>query len=160
MRHANDRDKPDPNPGPKSGGQRPQKATLSTQQVAAIAAIARGDTYDDAAAAAGVHRRTLYEWRTEDEGFRATLDATLDSIRDEVATGLVRAATKALKRLESLAEHSDDESVGLKAATEILNRVDGAAKSGTVGAAEAAVVVQVMATDAAAELRRRRETGE
>ena len=47
-----------------------------------------------------------------------------------------------------------------KEATEILNRIDGAVQKGTIGAREAAVVVQVRAEDAARELRARKERGE
>ena len=159
-RHPDDRDKPGANPGP--GGHSPQKtaSNLTVQQVAAIAAIARGETYADAARTVGVDNATLWRWRKEKPEFSAALDEVMESLRDGIATGLIQAGSAALKTLADLAARADDEGVRLKAATEVLNRIDGAVKAGTTGAAEAAVVVQVQASDIAAELRKRREAGE
>lgn len=156
-RHARD-DKPTPNPGP--GGQRPhQAAPLTPQQVTAIASLAAGATYSEAAKVAGVDRSCLWRWRHESPGFAAALDETREAMREEVVHGLVTAGSKALATLATLAERAEDEGIRLKAATEVLNRIDGAVKAGTTGAAEAAVVVQVRAEEVAAELRRRREQG-
>jgi uncharacterized protein (DUF885 family) len=125
-----------------------------------VAHIAAGRTLGEAAALAGVDRKTLWNWRKENPAFNDAVDQTLQAMRDEVAAGLVQAGTRALETLATLAERAEDESIRLKAATEVLNRIDGAVKAGTTGAAEAAVVVQVRAEEAAAELRRRREEGE
>jgi hypothetical protein len=157
-RHARD-DKPDANPGP--GGQKPhQSAPLTPQQVTAIASLAAGATYSEAAKVAGVDRSCLWRWRHESPGFAVALDETREAMREEVVHGLVAAGSKALATLATLSERAEDEGIRLKAATEVLNRIDGAVKAGTTGAAEAAVVVQVQASDIAAELRKRREQGE
>lgn len=153
------RDTPDPNPGP-SAPKLHQHAPLTPQQVTAIASLAAGATYSEAAKVAGVDRSCLYRWRHESPGFALALDETREAMREEVVHGLVSAGSKALATLATLSERAEDEAIRLKAATEVLNRIDGAVKAGTTGAAEAAVTVQVMAADAAAELRRRRESGE
>ncbi len=160
MRHPDDRDKPGANPGP--GGQSPQRIArpLTAQQVKAIAAIARGAFYVDAAAEAGVDQATLWRWRTENADFAAALDEVLGSMRDAAAAGLIASADVAMRRLRTLAQSAEDDAIALKAATEILNRIDGAVQKGTIGAREAAVVVQVRAEDAARELRARKERGE
>lgn len=151
-----DRDsRPEANPGPVSN--KPRKSTLTAQQSAAVAHIAAGRTLSEAASLAGVDRKTLWMWRRDIPAFNDAVDQTLQSMRDEVAAGLVQAGTRALGTLANLAERADDESIRLKAATEVLNRIDGAVKAGTTGAAEAAVVVQIRAEEAAAELRKRRE---
>lgn len=157
-RQARD-DKSGPNPGPTEKPQRIARP-LTAQQVKAIAAIARGAFYVDAAKEAGVDQATLWRWRTENADFAAALDEVLGSMREAAAAGLVASADVAMRRLRSLAEHAEDEAIGLKAATEILNRIDGAVQKGSTGAQEAAVTVQVLASDAAAELRRRKEQGE
>lgn len=155
---GNKRDDSGPNPGP-TGGARPQKATLSTQQVAAIAAIVSGSTYDDAAKAAGVHRRSLYEWRTQDEGFMAALDEALAAMKREVTDGLVAGAREALRSIVNLATKAEDEKVRLSAAQDLLQRLDGASGGTATAAPSAGVTVVIAADDAVAELRRRRSEG-
>lgn len=154
------RDTPDPNPGPNIGGAKPQNATLTALQSSAVSLIAAGKTYTEVAEALKIDRKTLWTWRKDNPAFNEAVEQTLAAFRDEVASGLVQSGRKAMDTLAALAERAEDEGIRLKAATEVLNRIDGAVKAGTTGAAEASVVVRVMAADAAAELRRRRESGE
>lgn len=154
------RDTPDPNPGPSSGGTKPQNATLTALQSSAVSLIAAGKTYTEVAEALKVDRKTLWTWRKDNPAFNEAVEQTLAAFRDEVASGLVQSGRKAMDTLAALAERAEDEGIRLKAATELLNRIDDAVSKGSTGSSQAAVTVQVMAADAAAELRKRREQGE
>ena len=152
-------DKPDPNPGPVAQSV-PQDATLSADKLVALAALARGESYDHPAKAAGVRRETLYRWRKEPD-FSTAWQQIRQAMHAEVADGLILGAKVAMRSMIDLATRADDEKIRFQAAQDLLQRLDGATERGEAAAAQQQVATVVIAADdALAELRRRRSEGE
>lgn len=151
-------DKPDPNPGPVAQSV-PQDATLSADKLVALAALARGESYDDAAKAAGVRRETLYRWRKEPD-FSTAWQQIRQAMHAEVADGLILGAKVAMRSMIDLATRADDEKIRFQAAQDLLQRLDGATERGEAATAQQTATVVIAADDALAELRRRRSEGE
>ncbi len=55
-----------------------------------LASLTLGNSVKDAAAYAGIHRRTAYDWRDQDSGFRGAwedaLEESVEQLEDEVRT--------------------------------------------------------------------------
>jgi len=96
---------------------------LSTQQIAVIDALSTGATATDAAAAAGIHRNTINNWRRNNLAFQfafahAQYDRAL--FYRERAESLVDQAYMALEAL--LADPKTPASVRLKAALYVIDK--------------------------------------
>lgn len=151
-------DKPDPNPGPLAQSVS-RHVTLSPAQVRALAALAQGQSYNDAARAAGVTRETIYRWR-KDGDFAAAWADVREGMRAETIDAIVTQSRDVLASLVKLATGAEDEKVRLLAAQDLLQRLDGATERGEASAAQQTATVVIAADDALAELRRRRSEGE
>ena len=151
-------DKPDPNPGPLSQSVS-QSVTLSPAQIRALGALAQGQTYIEAAKAAGVDRQTLYRWR-RDVDFGEAWARIREGMRAETIDAIVTQSRDVLASLVRLATGAEDEKVRLLAAQDLLQRLDGATERGEASAAQQTATVVIAADDALAELRRRRSEGE
>lgn len=81
-------------------------------------ALAMGATRDEAAAAAGVSRRTVHR-RLSDPDFRATVAESRARITADVLTGAAGLAGRAVERLGELVE-DDNPHVAIQAARTIL----------------------------------------
>ena len=151
-------DKPDPNPGPLAQSVS-QSVTLSPAQIRALGALAQGQTYIEAAKAAGVDRQTLYRWR-RDADFGEAWARIREGMRAETIDAIVTQSRDVLASLVKLATGAEDEKVRLLAAQDLLQRLDGATERGEAASAQQTATVVIAADDALAELRRRRSEGE
>jgi phage terminase small subunit len=97
-------------------------AELTPKQEQLILAMLRSATKDDAARAAGVSRRTMYNWlglRT----FRAALRAAQRSLFGNALMGLDRSAAAAVQLLtDVMNDPEEDSGVRVTAATKLLDR--------------------------------------
>jgi hypothetical protein len=73
---------------------------LSPGQLLALAAIMAGESLTEAAAAAGVDRRTIYRWLNEDADFRAAYNRGRRELRREVENHLLRVARMAVETVQ------------------------------------------------------------
>jgi hypothetical protein len=96
-----------------------EAAELSTTQIAALDALLSGKTATDAAAAAGIGRRTLYNWLRQDYRFQAALNAGRKDLRQAIAHRLERLANDATECVGKAVREGD-----VKAALEIVKRLD------------------------------------
>lgn len=99
-------------------------ADLTTKQVGAISALLTCSSMNEAAAAAGVHTRTLQRWLSE-PAFRAALTAAESDLIDNATRRLLRLQDDALRVVEGFL--SDDsqaqEGVKLRAALAALDHL-------------------------------------
>jgi len=96
---------------------------VTWRQRRAIAELLTGKgTKQDAAAAAGVTRQTLWRWQQEPAFQQALKDAIADAIAD-ISAQLVRLAGKATPAIERTLDATDNENVRLRAAFGILDRM-------------------------------------
>jgi len=104
---------------------------LTVPQLRAIAAIAPGQNFTQAAEAAGVDRSTLYDWRQNDSGFRlALIEAKYSAIADEL-DHLQHLSAIALKNVETaLTGPQAPPSVRLRASLAVLSRLKGTTHQG------------------------------
>jgi hypothetical protein len=79
----------------------PSEVELTPGQQLAITALASGLSYSEAAEAAGVGRRTLFEWR-QLPGFAAALRDELQALRDAAGARLLGLAGRAIDSLEKV----------------------------------------------------------
>lgn len=98
------------------------RSKISDQQSAAILALLAGKTTEEAAAAAGVARQTVSQWRNHDEDFRNAYHAARG---DLLETCLDRLRCSALRAVEILAAdlESDDAAARRASARLILSTV-------------------------------------
>jgi hypothetical protein len=144
------------------------ESELTPAQQLAIAAIVSGKSYTEAAEAAGVGRRTLFEWR-QLSGFAAALRDELQALRDAVATRLLGLADRAIDALEKVLA-GDNHPAVVSAARDVLDRlgIDGdasrslfsgdAAKAGTSTREDSKIFL--VDSDQAVELLRQRRMHE
>ncbi len=92
---------------------------LSTQQIAALDALLAGSSATDAAAAAGVDRRTLYNWLRKNFAFQAALNRGRKELRRAVVQRLERLANNATECVDKAVREGN-----LKAALEIVKRLE------------------------------------
>ncbi len=93
---------------------------LSTPQIAALDALLAGSSAADAAAAAaGVDRRTLYNWLRKNFIFQAALNRGRRELRRAVVQRLERLANNATECVDKAVREGN-----LKAALEIVKRLD------------------------------------
>ena len=85
----------------------------------AALALARGDTFDQAAEAAGVNRRTVYRWR-KNPRFAAKVRQIRDEMVSEAAGRLAATITAGINALVKLLD-DENPAVRLRAATEIID---------------------------------------
>lgn len=130
---------------------------LSPTQTKVLELMMAGESITAATRAAGVWQKTYYHWLRDSPAFREARDALLAALRENTATAIVQAAESALTSIVALATGAADEGVRLKAAVEILQRLDGAQKHGSASTPSAQVVIQLTPQEVAAELRKRRE---
>lgn len=103
-------------------GYDPKTYELTPDQTAALDLLLAGQTITAAAATVGVARETVSRWRNNDPAFQAAYNAVLQSVYDAGQARLLEARGKALDRLATLVD-STDEATALKAAAALL-RVD------------------------------------
>src|SRR5579863_10295499 len=70
---------------------------LSGEQQTALAELAKGQTFKDAAQAAGVHRVTVYRWMKSHAAFRAAYNAWEQEVRESARSRLLAAAENAVE---------------------------------------------------------------
>ena len=87
---------------------------ITVKQQKAIAALLSERTTRDAAKAAGVSEKTLYQWLNE-PAFRAALREAEKSILDDVTRRLSAGASLALDTLKKLVQSARHESTKLRA---------------------------------------------
>lgn len=92
---------------------------LSPTQIAALDALLSGKTATDAAIAAGIGRRTLYDWLRKDFHFQAALNAGRKDLRQAIAHRLEGLANDATECVGKAVRGGD-----VKAALEIVKRLD------------------------------------
>jgi hypothetical protein len=80
---------------------------LSQPQLSAIEALSAGKSMNEAAAAAGVDRSTLYRWRRDDDAFRAALAGVRNAAREELRTRLLTLAAKACAVVDTALDAGD-----------------------------------------------------
>jgi len=104
---------------------------LTVPQLRAIAAIAGGQNFTQAAEAAEVDRSTLYDWRQHDSEFRqALIEAKYFAIADEL-DHLQRLSVIALQNVETALTNPDTPaSVRLRASLAVLTRLKGTTEEG------------------------------
>jgi hypothetical protein len=95
---------------------------LTTKQTRAVEALMRESTIDAAAAAAGVHRSTLFRW-LKDETFCIELRRASDDAISTTARRLATLSGKAADVLEDLLEGAEKEEVKLRAADTVLSHM-------------------------------------
>lgn len=89
---------------------------ITVKQQKAITALLSERTTRDAAKAAGVSEKTLYDWLKNDAAFRAALRDAEKSILGEVTRRLSAGQRIALDALEKLTKSARHESTKLRAA--------------------------------------------
>jgi hypothetical protein len=97
------------------------ESELTPAQQLAIAAIVSGKSYTEAAEAAGVDRRTLFEWR-QLSGFAAALRDELQALRDAAGARLLGLADKAIDALAAVMA-GDNPPAMVSAARDVLDRL-------------------------------------
>ena len=97
---------------------------FSPAQVAVLEALLAGKTATDAAAAAGIGRRTLYNWLRTDFRFQAAVNRGRRELQQAVACRVEQLAADAAECVAKAVRGGD-----VKAALEILKRTDALAKS-------------------------------
>jgi hypothetical protein len=80
---------------------------LSTEQLAAISALASGATKDQAAVAASRARRTLDRWIADEPAFQAALQAATDTAVTDAARRLAALLESALSAIQLVLEQTD-----------------------------------------------------
>lgn len=95
---------------------------LTAQQRKAIAALLTAPTIAAAAKAAGVAERTLHRWLSDNEHFRAALDAAEGQVIGGVTRRLIGYADHALTvMVQIMADRSHSPAVRLRAAQGIID---------------------------------------
>lgn len=92
---------------------------LSATQIAVLDALLSGKTATDAAAAAGIGRRTLYDWLRKDFRFQAALNRGRRDLQQAVACRVEQLAAEATECVAQAVRNGD-----VKAALEILKRAN------------------------------------
>ena len=92
---------------------------LPPAQIAALDALLVGKTATDAAAAAGICRRTLYNWLGKDFRFQAALNRGRRHVRQALACRAEQLAAEAAECVAAAVRQGD-----VKAALEILKRAN------------------------------------
>ena len=95
---------------------------VTPRQRKAIAALLTGATKQDAAAAAGVKRRTVYRWLQQDAFVAALRDGERDTV-DALSRELVNLATDAVAVLRELVEGGESDHVRLRAVSIVLSNL-------------------------------------
>ena len=95
------------------------KRTTPTRRQAAIAALVSGASYGNAAAAAGVGVRTLYEWRQQPE-FQRELSIQQYLIRERLTDRIVDTALESVRVLAGVQKTAEYDSVRVQAASAVL----------------------------------------
>src|SRR6476469_324657 len=80
---------------------------VTPQQAAALRVLAAGKPLNDAAAAAGVDRGTLYRWRTQDHDFIAALNAWRWEMQTHTRDRMLALADEALAAVQAGIKHGD-----------------------------------------------------
>jgi hypothetical protein len=80
---------------------------VTPQQAEALRALAAGKPLNDAAAAAGVDRGTLYRWRTQDHEFIAALNAWRWEMQTHTRDRMLALADKAIAAVQASVEQGD-----------------------------------------------------
>lgn len=96
---------------------------LQENQAIALMAILQGHKFAEAARKAGVGRGTVSNWYHHDEAFREELRKGRAFVRRAVVHRLVHAGGKAVEKLLTLMDTSQDEEIQLKAAKEVLANI-------------------------------------
>jgi len=101
-----------------------EKATqiVTPKQNRALIKLLAGGTDAQAAKAAGVNRRTVFEWRHDDPVFATEYRSRQEAIFDRAMRGLMKDVDKAARTVSTLTD-ARDESVRLRAAESIIDRV-------------------------------------
>lgn len=95
---------------------------VTPKQNRALVKLLAGGTDAQAAKAAGVNRRTVFEWRHDDPVFAAEYRRRQEAIFDRAMRGLMKDVDKAARTVSTLTA-ARDESVRLRAAESIIDRV-------------------------------------
>jgi AcrR family transcriptional regulator len=96
---------------------------LTAAQIVALAAIAGGGSVSDAAAAAGMHRATIYRWLDDDAGFLAELNRLQHEARARLAAQVAELHVVALQTVRNILEGTEaPAAVRLRAALAVLGR--------------------------------------
>lgn len=98
----------------------PQSA-LTPKQKKAISALADGASYTEAAAAAGVGVRTLWNWR-QNHDFATEIEDRITILREETISKILALASESLDILSAIQRNSSRDSVRVQAATSILRQ--------------------------------------
>ena len=96
-----------------------EPAEFSPAQIAAMEALLAGKTATDAAAGAGVNRRTLYNWLKTDFRFQAAVNRGRRELQQAVACRIGQLAADAAECVAGAVRKGD-----VKAALEILRRTN------------------------------------
>src|SRR5436309_803606 len=80
---------------------------VTPQQAEALRALAAGKPLNDAAAAEGVDRGTLYRWRTQDHDFVAALNAWRWEMQTHTRDRMLALADEALAAVQASIKHGD-----------------------------------------------------
>ena len=84
-----------------------QKENLSAAQLAALEALLRGETVAVAAAAAGVHRRSVHNWLRNDFAFQAQFNRERRDLQEQMTARQMRLAEKATAGVEHYLDDPD-----------------------------------------------------
>lgn len=85
--------KPKKSSGNKSATQKSKDHIRAVKKAAIIDSVAAGATVETAAGAAGIARKTFYEWRKKDPEFNELVERAYTGVVKSVEGALVRAAT-------------------------------------------------------------------
>lgn len=99
---------------------------LDPRQAAALAVLASGGSYQDAAAAAKVSSRTLLAWRRGHPGFIAAVNMVRTEARESVRVGIQAVVATALTTVRELLESETAPAAVKLRASEMVLRSAGA----------------------------------
>lgn len=95
---------------------------VTPKQERALVKLLAGGTDAQAAKAASVNRRTVFEWRHDDPVFAAEYRRRQETMFDRAMRGLLSDVDKATRTVRNLTS-AKDESVRLRAAESVIDRV-------------------------------------
>ena len=94
---------------------------LNEKQDRAIVLLAEGKNFNEVAKELGVHRTTIYRWKTENALFMAEHNRLRDNLWLAAEARLLKARTAAIEEAMALLEHEDPR-IRLRAVEIILRR--------------------------------------
>lgn len=95
---------------------------LTPRQTRALQSLISGATVMDAAAEAGVSRQTLYKW-LDSSNFQQALSEAQSRALNSLAGALIALGDKAIKVLDETMERFGQDSVRVRAADIVINRL-------------------------------------